>query len=474
MSALDTLLSTPLAYHLGWTLVHFLWQGALVGALYACLRFLLRDSEPQSRYWLSLTALTVLAALPVLTFIHQLSNPVAAPGIAGMAALYGLHPAASEATWSDALRELLRPVVPWTVPVWCAGVALMAMRSFAGWHRIHRLTREGAEDAPDHWQDRLVQLAMRVGVRVRVQLMVTAKVAVPCVVGWMKPVILIPPAALVGLSALQLEMVLAHELSHIRRHDYLVNLLQLLVETMLFYHPVVRWISQDARRERELCCDDSAVHACGDALHYAHTLTDLAGIQAADMHLAVGLNGGDLMLRVERLITPHHVSEGAPRLPTLLLATTVFLGGLMMVASARHLPMPFTQIRGLQLYSRFIPRHVQTQLYTQIPLTPTRVQEVAGSSSGPEALAASQLVMGMELMPVDGSYVPLPARDNPPAVVQAHAVTISMDVASDRQPADRQAMEPVRIIPVNPKNSAPAPGPHHEYCTPLTGTRVCR
>ncbi|HEV2112208.1 MAG TPA: M56 family metallopeptidase, partial [Gammaproteobacteria bacterium] len=383
-------------------------------------------------------------------------------------------PAVSEASWSDALRELLRPMVPWTVPVWCAGVALMALRSFAAWHRIHRLTREGAEDAPDQWQDRLVQLAMRVGVRVRVRLMVTAKVAVPCVVGWMKPVILIPPAALIGLSALQLEMVLAHELSHIRRHDYLVNLLQLLVETMLFYHPVVRWISQDARRERELCCDDSAVHACGDALHYAHTLTDLADIQAADMHLAVGLNGGDLALRVERLIAPHHVSEGAPRLPTLMLAATVFVGGLMMLASARHLPLPFTQLRGLQLYSRFIPRNVQTQQDTRIVLAPTRVQEVARRASGPEAVAASQLVTDMELMPMDASYVPLPVRDNPPAVVQVHAVTIPMDAATQSQPMDKQTMEPVRIIPVNPRNNAPVQGPHHEYCTPLTGSRVCR
>ena len=161
MSALDTLLSTPLANHLGWTLVHFLWQGALVGALYACLRFVLRDSEPQSRYWLSMTALMVLAALPVLTFIRLLANPVSVPDIAGVAsAIPALH-MAPQTGFLEWLREILRPVVPWTVPAWCAGVALMALRSFAAWHRIHRFTRDGAEQAPDDWQDKLAQLAMR-------------------------------------------------------------------------------------------------------------------------------------------------------------------------------------------------------------------------------------------------------------------------------------------------------------------------
>ena len=475
MSALDTLLSTPLANHLGWTLVHFLWQGALVGALYACLRFVLRDSEPQSRYWLSMTALMVLAALPVLTFIRLLANPVSVPDIAGVAsAIPALH-MAPQTGFLEWLREILRPVVPWTVPAWCAGVALMALRSFAAWHRIHRFTRDGAEQAPDDWQDKLAQLAMRVGVRVRVRLMITAQVAVPCVVGWMKPIILIPPAALVGLSALQLEMVLAHELSHIRRHDYLVNLLQLLVETMLFYHPVVRWISQDARRERELCCDDSAVQACGDALHYAHALTDLAGIQAADMQIAIGLNGGDLTLRVERLIAPHHVSEGAPRLTTLMLATAVFMGGLMMITSARHLPMSITQAHGIQLYSPFIPaQSLRADGDTQTALSPTRVLAAAWHMYAPQSVAPRQLASGSELLPVYESDLPPPVRDNPPAVVVVHNVSITMDGATESQPVAKQTMEPVRIISINPQNDAPAQGSHHEYCTPLTGSRVCR
>ncbi len=489
MSAFDTLLSTPLAYHLGWTLVHFIWQGALVGALYACMRFVLRDSEPQSRYWLSLIALVVLAALPVFTFIHLLGSPLALPDVAGVAQSARSLRMTPEASPFAMLREFLHPIVPWTVPAWCVGVALMALRSYASWRKTHSLTRDGAQDAPVEWQDTLVDLAMRVGVRVHVRLMIAAKVAVPCVVGWMKPVILLPPAALTGLSPTQLEMVLAHELAHIRRHDYLVNLLQLLVETLLFYHPVVRWISQDARRERELCCDDSAVHACGDPLHYAHALTDLADIQAADMRLAIGLNGGDLSLRVERLIAPHHVSESAPRLPTLMLATAVFLSGLMMLASARHMPTPLAQMHGFSLYQPFLQHDTAYTRDADVRavILPTRVEPVAWREPGPETVETTQFASAAPLTQLDDPAAPQPpvaepvaalsARSRSPAVVEIHNVTVVSDspISQSVGPGGvkKQATEPVRIISVNPQNEAPASSAAHQYCTPITGSRVC-
>lgn len=483
MSALDTLLSTPLAYHLGWTLLHFLWQGALVGVLYACLRFVLQDSAPESRYWLSLGTLGLLASLPVITFIHLLATPLVIPGITGIANSTSTLFVAPTVSLFEVLRGVLRPIVPWTVPAWCAGVALMAFRSLAAWHKIRSLTRHGTLDAPDHWQDKLVNLAMRVGVHVRVRLMVTAKVAAPCVVGWMKPVILIPPAALAGLTTLQLEMVLAHELAHIRRHDYLVNLLQLLVEMLLFYHPVVRWISQDARRERELCCDDSAVCACGDALHYAHALTDLADIRASDMHFAVGLNGGDLALRVERLIAPHHVTGSAPRLPTLMLASAIFLSGLLMMASARDLPMPFTRMQAFSLYQPQLLRDSGSaqRRDSHVMLTATVIAPAVRRTPTPETIEpaesiASQLSTLMEEL--SAPTEPLPVRSNPPVVVIVHQVVISGSGISDAsadQGLSHQTMEPVRIISINPvaESADTQASPHHKYCTPITGSRVC-
>ena len=118
----------------------------------------------------------------------------------------------------------------------------------------------------------------------------------------MKPVVLLPASALAGLTPQQLEAILAHELAHIRRHDYLVNLLQTLVETLLFYHPAVWWLSRRIRIERENCCDDLAVSLCGDPCTYARALADLEALRGPARSLAMAANGGSLLQRVRRLL----------------------------------------------------------------------------------------------------------------------------------------------------------------------------
>jgi hypothetical protein len=146
-----------------------------------------------------------------------------------------------------------------------------------------------------------------------VRLCVSALVEVPTVIGWLRPVILLPAGALVGLSASQLELVLAHELAHVRRSDYLVNLLQTAVETLLFYHPAVWWVSHRVRVEREHCCDDLAVAACGSALRYARALTQLEDVRASAPRLALAATGGRLAERVGRLVGRPAGSASAPR-----------------------------------------------------------------------------------------------------------------------------------------------------------------
>lgn len=483
MSALDTLLDTPLAYHLGWTLVHFLWQGLLVGAVYACARPLLTDASPQARYWLSLGTLFTLAALPVATFMYLLSAPAVAPVITGIAGSIGNMAPVPPTSLLDLLRQTLHPLVPWTVPAWCAGVTLMALKSYLAWQRARTLTRNAAEPAPEAWQETLARLAERVGVRIRISLMVTAKVVVPCVVGWLKPVILLPPAAFSGLTPVQLEMVLAHELSHIRRYDYLVNLIQVVVETLLFYHPVVRWISRDVRRERELCCDDSAVQACGDALHYAHALTDLEILRGGDVSPALGVNGGDLVMRIERLIAPHHAAAfSVPRLTNLMLVSALCLVGLLALASARHMPVSTMQAFALRL-----PQLRQATGETLTPVLPAERLLPSRVAADEPHTAEHVLIRPMRFVPgtlqVD---VPAPrpgsaAPATPEEQVQAPAQTEIKGgtLASLLGPADatvnplainKRATAQTGIINVN-GSSAQAGG--HLYCEPITGSRVC-
>ena len=149
-------------------------------------------------------------------------------------------------------------------------------------------------------------------------------VEVPTVIGWLRPMILLPASALVGLSPQQLESLLVHELAHIRRHNYLVNLVQTTVETLLFYHPAVWWVSQQVREEREDCCDDLAVAVCGDVLVYARALAELEQLRAVGPHLAVAANGGHLLRRIQRLIgSPAPISRGL----------TSWIGGLFAVGT---------------------------------------------------------------------------------------------------------------------------------------------
>lgn len=479
MSALDTLLDSSFAYHLGWTLVHFLWQGLLVAVVYGCLRSYMAEASPQARYALSLTTLAVLAALPVITFIYLMGTPVTVHTIVGYAAGSQALPVAQQPDFMDSLRSLLRPVVPWTVPAWSIGVALLGFKSLAGWYRARMLTRQASHAAPDAWQETVTRLAAQVGVRVRVRLMVTARVAVPCVIGWLKPVILLPPAALTGLTTLQLEMVLAHELSHIRRHDYLVNLLQVAVETLLFYHPAVRWVSRDARRERELCCDDSAVHACGDALHYAHALTDLAALRSGELSPALGITGGDLTFRVERLIRPHHAAS-APRLASVMLVSALGLSGFLALASARHLPLPLSQ--GISLP---VPQLLQSAaqaveaMAARQPMAPTHVEALMPRRGAAQRLSMDGIIDATALQQVAAPAAPAPVAEavapvNIGGASLASLLTATDAVRSQSFDISKHASAPMKVIDMNHVNAAPAPKGEHDYCEPITGSRVCK
>jgi beta-lactamase regulating signal transducer with metallopeptidase domain len=478
MNALDALRDSSFAYHLGWTLLQFLWQGLLVGAVYACLRNYMTDAAPQARYLLSLGTLALLALLPVATLIYLMGTPQVVPAITGLAAGVHIFTPPPQPTLLEALRTLLHPLVPWTVPAWSVGVALLGFKSLAGLRRARLLTRQTSHAAPAAWQETVSRLALQVGVRVRVRLLVTARVAVPCVIGWLKPVILLPPAALTGLTALQLEMVLAHELSHIRRYDYLVNLLQVAVETLLFYHPVVRWISRDARRERELCCDDSAVHACGDALHYAHALTDLAAMRSGDVSPAMGVTGGDLAMRVERLITPHH-APGAPRITSVMLATALCFGGFLAMASARHMPMSVLQASGLAQPSGI----ASMDIFDQDHVLPTVMNVGAPESHRMVRLAQAPSVQAQASTDmVSAPSAPMPAvreaTSAAPAPVhiggQPLSSLLSAPDGNSALATNKRATAQIKFISMNASSDAVVSNKgSHEYCEPITGSRVC-
>ena len=186
--------------------------------------------------------------------------------------------------------------------VWLAGAVVFWVRLAGGWVVAARMRSMLVRRAPPEWQETLRKLGARIGLSRPVRLLVSALVQVPTVVGWLRPVVLVPVGALGGLPAEHLEALLLHELAHIRRHDYLVNILQSVAEALLFYHPAVWWVSGHIRAERELCCDDVAVSVSGDALTYARALAQLESYRPAHLSAAVAANGGSLADRIARLL----------------------------------------------------------------------------------------------------------------------------------------------------------------------------
>jgi beta-lactamase regulating signal transducer with metallopeptidase domain len=321
MNSIETM---PTVEALGWTLVHFLWQGALVALMLALARVALKRRTANLRYLASCGAMLLMLALPVITFVtlssiaHKtqvvMTDSPAPPkqtvktdslrSELGDDSLIvgGLNQSPTPTSPRRQLRELFPGVAPWLTSLWLAGVILLSLRMICGWVYARRLKSYGTGPLPDEWQIRFAELCRNIRVLRPVRLLESAVIQVPAVIGWLRPVVLIPASALVGLAPRQLEAVIAHELAHIRRYDYLVNLLQAAVEILLFYHPAVWRLSREIRQEREHCCDDVAVEVCGDALIYARALIEIETLRDTGLRLAMAADGGSLLSRIQRIV----------------------------------------------------------------------------------------------------------------------------------------------------------------------------
>ncbi len=316
MTAIEQLFQQPAAQAIGWALLQFVWQGALVGLLSAIALVALRRSAADVRYVVATIGLALMLTMPTVTAVQTWRTitddrlPTASQPLTSVP----FDPVARPAEAAD-----IGPAVPFIAAdttirtsngenwlrlvflVWLSGVAILTMRLLVGWAWVQRLKSRGTSPAANGWRQTAVRLSKQLHIARPIRFLESALVEVPTVVGWLRPVVLMPASALAGMAPQQIEAILAHELAHIRRHDYLVNLLQTLVETLLFYHPAVWWLSRRIRIERENCCDDLAVSLCGDPYAYAKALADLEELRGDSAPLALAANGGSLLLRVRRL-----------------------------------------------------------------------------------------------------------------------------------------------------------------------------
>ncbi len=321
---------------LGWTLVHFCWQAAVIALLYRVVDLAFAKSRSHVRYILALVALMSMFAAAVMTFgyegmqtrrqgtfsqnigitetLHGVMNYVEPPRVTVDTAAVKPSPRPDLSMLSASLVK----VMPWLDAMWLVGVFILSARTLGGWQRIRQLRHAGLVEIPEQVRDSFERLSQRIGIKRHIELYVCPRISGPLAMGVFRSLVLLPASALTALSPDQLEVVLAHELAHIRRGDYLWNMIQTMVETLFFFHPAVWWVSNNLRQQRELCCDDVALACCSDPVVYATALLRLEEQRSSHLHLAMALDGHrtgmSLRERIVRILgdAPEKRREMAP------------------------------------------------------------------------------------------------------------------------------------------------------------------
>jgi beta-lactamase regulating signal transducer with metallopeptidase domain len=377
--AFNLVLQTPVVEKLGLVLLHSLWQGIAVAILLKLVLLVLRQSSANARYLAACTGLLLAAILPVVTLLvlsdRSLTEPVSmsvshtsiesdnrktsstrasdtvegvstmdhdtvdgeqipvtlyANGMRFIAALAFAAPGRVSETPAASLanryRRLLQPWLYRITYCWLVGVVVFSIRLLLTWKEVKRLQSVGVRPAGERHVVLLREISTRLGLSQIVRLLESSLVEVPTVIGWLKPVILLPIASISSLTTSQLEAILAHELAHIRRADYAVNVIQCVIETLLFYHPLVWWISSTIRQERENCCDDLAASISGDTAGYVAALLRMEELRSEPRALALGVNGGNLLSRVRRLVVPMSHDQVTPWWLTGVVSLSIIAG----------------------------------------------------------------------------------------------------------------------------------------------------
>jgi beta-lactamase regulating signal transducer with metallopeptidase domain len=367
---------------IGWILLHSLWQFTAL-AMFACIIVhLMRQASSTARYGLLLACLAMFVATPILTGIllphgnpttdGDLTFPVepltgagdeisiSDPAALGTSKQFSavVLPETPKAAGKQIQRSLwqrtkkvLQPWLNWIVAGWVIGVMLFSARPVLGWWFLNRLRNSGITPTTTEIQALLARTAQLLGIRRSVCVAQSALARVPVVVGYLKPVILLPVSLVSSLPVAQLESILAHELAHIKRHDFPINLIQSLIETLFFYHPAAWWLSRCVRIEREHCCDDLVIEHLGNRVEYGRALVSIEEHRGRLAFLALGASDGSLLARVRRItcVIPEHQSGSIPE------RWVMSIFGILMVSATAIVPMTLATADDEKVISSAVP-----------------------------------------------------------------------------------------------------------------------
>jgi beta-lactamase regulating signal transducer with metallopeptidase domain/protocatechuate 3,4-dioxygenase beta subunit len=376
---LEFLTQSSWANQIGWVLVHSLWQFALVALVAVGLQRALGRCSATARYLALLAAMFVMAALPVVTWFSpwstdtpvvvakagpvvqpphvplakRVSRPERADDTVTMTAMPTESPPelaakprsdphrmqqapTGMAAWLSLVQRRVQAWLPEIVLLWLTGVLLAALRPLFSWYTVRHLRTVGVSPVGDRVHNVVERTAKRLRLARAVEVLQSTLVKTPVVAGYFRPAVLLPLCVVTGLPEAQLELILAHELAHIRRHDYLVNLLQTLVETLFFYHPAVWWLSRQIRNERENCCDDVAMATVASRADYGRALLAIEELRASSPALSLAAHGGSLLARIRRIAG----CEPTPRIAGGGSILCVILGSMALLAAVAWATAP--------------------------------------------------------------------------------------------------------------------------------------
>ncbi|MES2822071.1 MAG: M56 family metallopeptidase [Pseudomonadota bacterium] len=293
-------MSNEISYAIGWTIIHSLWQSTLIALIIAISYAFTKKASAATRYWINGLGLLSCFIASCITFYINYHESVSIE-IVNTQSITGIS-ANSSPAYVQTISDIINQYINQITMVWLIGFALYICKYLADFFYCQHIKNHRYKNPNQQYQQLFNELKASLGITRHVQLRLSELVDIPCVIGHFKPVILLPASLVSGLSMQQIEMILLHELGHVRRNDYFISSLQTLITLFYFFNPFARWISSKMDEERESACDDIAVSVSGDPLFYANTLKEFAEMKS-NYSTAVAITGKRNLLinRIKRL-----------------------------------------------------------------------------------------------------------------------------------------------------------------------------
>lgn len=340
-----TIFSENFDYALGWMVVHSLWQATLIAIVSSIILIALRKKSAQLRYLIANASLLVVFLAAVITFCYHYDFTDAAPKIVSNQAFNIIDESpnvksqlitASEGDFNkdllnfNSFKDYFNQHLPLIVTLWLLGSALFLLRLLGSISYIYYLKSRMNFPTDEYWTDLVANLSQKSGLNKSVDLVESALVRSPVVIGHLKPMILFPIGVINRLAPEEVEAILAHELAHVIRHDYIFNIIQSLVEALFYYHPAVWWLSSQIRNERESACDDIAISLINSKMNYAKALVTIQEMSYFPLNPALGFAGqrqNQFMMRMQRILNlPQNKTHVMEKLIATLLIICTLLG----------------------------------------------------------------------------------------------------------------------------------------------------